>query len=170
MTILSDLAGLVGAEGTWTGTNGFRLMPLDELATLPAAMQVQTGARGNLLSLAYRWEHPSDGPQEGLLVVGLAGEEGRIASLWADSWHQQPTSMSLAGAVTAAGSIAVEGSYGEGWAWRITVEAPRDGHLHLRMDNVIPESQATDEIRAGAYPVMVMDLHRPDGGPTTVDS
>jgi hypothetical protein len=158
VTTLSDLTGLASATGSWTGTNGFRLMPFDELAERPASLGVQIGARGNLASVAYRWEHPSDGSQEGLLIVGLSSEEGQLTSLWSDSWHQQPTSMSLTGAVTPGGSIALEGSYGEGWAWRITVEAPGDGQLHLRMDNVIPESQATDEIRAGAYPVMIMDL------------
>ena len=151
--------GLAGTTGSWTGTNGFRLMPGDDLAMLPASVEVSMGARGNLASLAYRWEHPSDGQQDGLLAIGLASEEGALAALWADSWHQQPTSMSLTGRVDP-GSLELEGAYGGDWTWRIAVDANGTGHLHVRMENVIPARQATAETSAGAYTVMTMDLTR----------
>ena len=157
---MSGLTDLAGAAGAWTGTNGFRLMPGDDLAERPAAADVAMGARGNLATLTYRWEHPADGDQEGLLVIGLVGEESGLTALWADSWHQQPTSMSLTGGVQAGAPVELEGSYGDGWRWRITVDATVTGNLDLRMDNVIPDSQATDEIAAGPYPVMVMQLRR----------
>jgi hypothetical protein len=66
---------LPDSAGTWIGTNGFRLMPGDPLAELPASVTVSTAAGGHLLSVAYRWEHPADGPQEGLLPAEQATAE-----------------------------------------------------------------------------------------------
>jgi hypothetical protein len=150
---------LIGHAGEWAGTNEFRLMPSDPFAGRPATAVVTLGAGGNLASVGYTWEHPDDGGQDGMLVVGRGEAEGSVVCLWGDSWHQQPQPMSLTGSMSGA-SIELNGSYGEGWGWRITLDASRPDGLRLQMDNVIPADVATAEIQAGPYPVMVMDLRR----------
>lgn len=152
--ILSDFAG------SWAGTNGFRLMPDHPLAELPAGMTVTMAAGGHLTSVAYSWRHPDDGPQDGLLLIAAAGEDGSLTAVWGDSWHQKPVPMSLPGGSGAGETFEFEGDYGGGWRWRIVFGAADIETLRMRMDNVIPADQATPEMPAGPYPVMVMDLRR----------
>lgn len=151
------LADLVG---TWHGTNGFRLMPDDPLAEYPATMTVTPAAGTHLTLLAYTWEHPVDGPQEGMLVVGSGGEAGSLQAMWADTWHQQPAPRWLPGHSGPGERYGLEAEYGDGWRWRITLEVPGPDQLRMRMDNVLPESRATPELPDGAYAAMVMDLRR----------
>jgi hypothetical protein len=146
--------------GTWAGTNGFRLMPSDALAELPAAATVTVAAGGHLTSVAYRWEHPNDGPQDGLLVVGSAGDEGTLVAMWGDSWHQKPAPMTLSGKLGPDSTAQLDGEYGGGWGWRIVFHSADRENLRMRMENVIPAEYATPEIAAGPYPVMIMDLRR----------
>jgi len=150
---------LAERTGTWAGTNGFRLVPADPLADRPATATLTLAAGGHLISLAYTWEHPDDGPQDGLLVVGSGREDPAVVALWGDSWHQQPAPMSMTGTVEG-GSIELEGEYGGGWRWRIMVEAARPDALRMQMDNVVPADDASAELRSGPYPAMVMNLHR----------
>ena len=49
-------------------------MPGDALAELPATVTVTMAAGGHMALVAYTWEHPDDGPQDGLLVIAAAGE------------------------------------------------------------------------------------------------
>lgn len=147
--------------GTWAGTNGFRLMPSDRLCELPATASVTTAAGGHLALVAYIWQHPDDGPQDGVILIGSTGEGDAVAATWGDSWHQQPAPMALSGHQTSDGSIGLEGSYGDGWAWRILLEASDGGGLRMRMDNVIPESHATADVPVGPYPVMLLQVRRP---------
>jgi hypothetical protein len=141
--------------GTWSGTNGFRLMPDDDLSEFPATATVTTAAGGHLTLVAYTWRHPEDGPQDGVIVVGSTGEGDAVTATWGDSWHQKPEPRTLSGVRAADGSIGLEASYAGDWAWRILLETG-DGELRMRMDNVIPESYASDEKAAGPYPVMVL--------------
>lgn len=160
--ILSDFSGL------WVGTNGFRLMPDDPLAGSPATVSVTMAAGGHLTSVAYSWEHPDDGPQDGLLVISAAEEGGSLAAegdgslvaVWGDSWHQKPAPMSLPGGPGAEGTWEFAGEYGGGWGWRIVCDATDPETLRMRMHNVIPADQATAEVPPGPYPVMVMDVCR----------
>ena len=152
--ILSDWAG------PWAGINGFRLMPTDPLAKFPATATVTLAAGGHLTSVAYTWEHPDDGLQDGLLVIGSGGEDGALVAMWGDSWHQKPAPMSLSGGRGAGTAVQLEGDYGGGWSWRIVFETTDSDNLRMRMDNVIPAEHATAEIPAGPYPAMIMDLHR----------
>lgn len=150
--ILSD------AVGVWAGTNGFRLMPDDPLASRPATLTATMGARGHLTSVAYTWEHPDDGSQEGLLVVGSAGDGDALTAIWADSWHQKPEPMTMTG--TRIGTAAeLSASYGGDWGWRIRFDVSEAESLRMRMDNVLPAGHdgAAEPL---AYPVMVMDLRR----------
>jgi hypothetical protein len=144
--------------GEWTGTNGFRLMPADELAAGPAAATVRLGAGGHLTSLAYEWVHPEDGPQDGVLLL-WAGEGDVVHAVWGDSWHQQPEARALSG--TSNGSvIELEAGYGGGWRWRIAVEATDPAQLRVVMSNVVPADQATEDGPAGPYPAMITELTR----------
>jgi hypothetical protein len=58
------------------------------------------------------------------------------------------------------GVISVGMEYGDGWRWQIVLDATKSDALVLRMDNVIPPQVATEEISAGPYPVMSMELRR----------
>jgi hypothetical protein len=146
--------------GTWAGTNGFRLMPGDPLAEFDASATVTAAAGGHLTSVTYGWQHPDDGPQEGLVVVWTADEDGSVAAVWGDSWHQKPAPMSLSGGRAADGTVTLEAGYGGGWAWRIVFDTSDPETFQLRMDNVIPADQATEEMSAGPYPAMVLRSRR----------
>lgn len=152
--ILADFAG------SWAGTNGFRLMPSDPLAESPVALTVTTAAGGHLTSVAYSWAHPEDGPQDGLIVIAAGDQEGSLVAIWGDSWHQQPTPMSLTGGPGTDATFELTGEYGGGWAWRIVFDAADAENLRMRMDNVIPADRATAGKSAGPYPVMVTDVRR----------
>ena len=149
---------LAARVGSWAGTNGFRLMPNDPLETRPATASMGLAAGGHLTALQYMWEHPSDGSQDGLLIVWNADAGESARALWADSWHQQPEPMCLSGTV-GENKVTLEAGYGgDGWRWRIVVEATETASMRMLMYNVIPAEQATDDMPAGPYPVMVIEL------------
>jgi hypothetical protein len=143
--------------GTWRGTSGFRLMPTDEFHHGPATALVTTAAGGNVVVVSYTWNHPEDGPQEGVLFVGAPDDEQTVGAAWGDSWHQRPSILTLSGRGTE-GRLEVTADYGGGWGWTIALEG--DDPLRLTMHNVVPAEHATDEVAAGPYTVMVAELHR----------
>jgi hypothetical protein len=150
-------ASFADATGSWAGSNGFRLMPGDPLATLPATATVNLAAGGHLLAFAYTWSHPDAGDHNGLLVVGADGDA--LTGIWGDSLHQQPAPMPMTGSLEADGRLAVAGTYAGEWEWRISIAAA-DGQLRMTMENVVPASAATDDFAGGPYPVMVAELRR----------
>ena len=151
---------LPNSAGTWVGTNGFRLMPTDPLAEFPAKATVATAAGGHLASIAYSWEHPDDGPQDGLLVIGTADEGGSLVAMWGDSWHQKPAPRLLSGTHETDLTLELEADYGGGWRWRVSFDATDADSFRMQMDNVIPDERATAEKSAGPYPVMIMQTRR----------
>jgi hypothetical protein len=148
------------ASGSWEGSNGFRLMPGDPLSEFPASGSLSSGAGGYLGTLGYTWTHPEDGAQEGLLAFGIAGGDNAIVALWADSWHQHPEAKVCEGNLDKSGVISLDYEYGDGWRWQIVLDASKTDVLSLRMDNVIPPEVATEDISAGPYVVMSMELRR----------
>jgi hypothetical protein len=150
---------LTGHAGSWTGTNGFRLMPDDPLQDAPASASVSHAAGGHLTQVAYTWSHPQDGDQDGLLVLGAGEEPGTVVGFWADSWHQKPDPRVLAGTVVG-GVVSAECTYAGDWGWRIVVDVADPDVLHLSMLNVIPDSAATATMAAGPYPAMWAPLRR----------
>ena len=151
---------LPNSAGTWVGNNGFRLMPTDPFAEAPARVIVTTAAGGHLASIAYWWEHPDDGPQDGLVVIGSAEDGESLVAMWGDSWHQKPAPMMLSGSHDTDATLELEGEYGGGWGWRVRLDASDADSFRMQMDNVIPAEQATAEILPGPYPVMVMHTGR----------
>jgi hypothetical protein len=151
---------LPNSAGTWVGTNGFRMIPSDPLVELPASVTVTIAAGGYLTSVAYSWEHPDDGAQEGLLVIGSAADDGPLVAMWGDSWHQKPAPMMLSGSRGTDATLELEGDYGGGWRWRVMLDGSDAESLRMQMDNVIPAEQATADISDGPYPVMVMHTRR----------
>jgi hypothetical protein len=147
-------------SGSWEGSNGFRLMPRDPLSEFPAAATLSVAAGECLGMFGYTWTHPEDGVQDGLLAFGVAGSDNSIVALWADSWHQHPEAKVCEGAVDERGVISVGLEYGGGWRWQIIIDTSKTDILVLRMDNVIPPDAATEEISAGPYVAMSMELHR----------
>ena len=144
--------------GAWSGTNGFRMMPNDPLDVRPATAIVGLAAGGNLTSFSYTWEHATDGPQEGVILVWQDADEGAHA-IFADSWHQKPEPMPMTGAADDA-TIELEGEYGGGWKWRIVIESPNDATLRMTMLNVVPAEFGTEEFAGGPYPVSITELTR----------
>jgi hypothetical protein len=120
---------------------------------------VTIAAGGHLASVAYSWEHPGDGPQDGLLVIGT-DDGGSLVAMWGDSWHQKPAPMLLSGTHETDLTLGLEGDYGGGWRWRVSFDATDTDSFRMQMDNVIPAEQATAEISAGPYPVMIMQTRR----------
>ena len=144
--------------GTWRGTNGFRMMPTDDMPEAPATAVVAIVAGGYDVVVTYTWIHPQDGPQEGVLLIGSPDEEQQtINAAWGDRWHQKPSLLVLSGSL-AEGRVELTADYGGGWLWTIGLEG--DSPLLLTMHNVIPAEHATDEIEAGPYAVMIAELHR----------
>jgi hypothetical protein len=135
---------LPACEGTWTGTNGFRLMPTDPLAEFPARVTVTTAA----------------GPQDGLVLIGATDEDSSLVAMWGDSWHQKPAPMMLSGSRSTDAVLELEGEYGGGWRWRVIFDATEADSFRMQMDNVIPAEQATAEESPGPYPVMIMQTQR----------
>lgn len=153
------MSALTGHAGSWTGTNGFRLMPADPLHEAAATARVGDAAAGHLTEVAYTWSHPQDGAQDGLLVVGPGDAPGTVVAFWGDSWHQHPAPKVLDGA-TDGGIVTVGYSYSGDWRWEIVLDATAADALTLTMNNVIPESAAGDGMAAGAYPAMQTTLVR----------
>ena len=153
---LSD--AFAAAAGTWSGSNGFRMMPADPFSTQPSTATLTLAAGGSLVSFAYTWSHPDDGDQEGLLVAG-PDDSGGFVALWADSWHQQPAPMPMTGSIDDDGALLVTGSYAGDWGWRIALASDGES-LTMRMDNVVPASAATEDFAGGPYHVMVAELRR----------
>jgi hypothetical protein len=146
--------------GTWRGRNGFRLMPTDALHEAPATAELTTASDGHDLVLAYRWVHPNDGPQDGLLLVGSPDAEARlVTAAWGDSWHQKPNLLVLTGTLTGR-RVEITADYGGGWRWAISLDGDRDDRLAVTMFNVVPAEHATDALSPGPYPVMVAELRR----------
>ncbi len=155
--------------GSWGGTNGFRMMPTDDLQHTAATAQLSIAAGGHCLLLAYTWVHPTDGPQDGVLLVSAAPEDEEpdehlprtdsISAAWCDSWHQQPAMRILSGTIDDR-QLQVEAGYGGGWRWSIALDGGRSNVLGLTMCNIVPDEYATDEVAAGPYPVMVGELRR----------
>jgi hypothetical protein len=141
-------------HGSWAGTNSFRLTPVDAPHVAAATAQVSSAAGGGLTTITYTWTHPEDGAVEGLLVVGAdddSGDEpGRVIALWGDSWHQAPQPRTLTGTFDES-TVTVGYTYAENWRWIITVDTSDPEVLHLRMDNVVPESAAAQGYTPGAY-------------------
>jgi hypothetical protein len=116
--------------------------------------------RWSSVSIAYWWEHPDDGPQDGLVLIGSADEGGSLVAMWGDSWHQKPAPMMLSGSRSTDAALELGGDYGGGWRWRVTFDATDSDSFRMQMDNVIPAEQATAEISPGPYPVMIMQTRR----------
>jgi hypothetical protein len=148
------------ASGAWEGSNGFRMMPADPFSESPATATLSVAAGGYLGTFGYTWTHPEDGAQDGHLAFGTAGGDNAVVALWADSWHQHPEAKVCEGTLDESGVISFGMEYGDGWRWQIVLDATKSDVLALRMDNVIPPEVATEEIAAGPYVVMSMELRR----------
>lgn len=137
------MQALAKHQGSWTGTNGFRLMPTDEPFEAPATVEISSAAGGHLTVVGYTWVHADDGPQDGLLTIGAAEQEGekegKAVALWGDSWHQKPNPTTLTGSL-ADGVLTLSCLYAGDWEWIITLDTTSPDELLLRMDNVVPPS------------------------------
>jgi len=112
------------------------------------------GAGGNVVSLAYTWLHPDEGPQDGALVLGRANDGDAVIALWADTWHQS-TARLFPDAEAAAGSVPLEYEYAPSWTWQVElIVAP--GSLQIVMRNSVPEGEPS--VPVGAYDAMVMGI------------
>lgn len=135
--------------GSWQGSNGFRLMPDDELADLPSEAEVTPEAAGHAVLVRYEWTHPDDGLQHGTLLLGTPFDGDKVTAGWVDSWHQKPELRLLTGTVTDT-TIELAMEY-DGWGWTITLSRAGES-LTMVMQNVIPDG--VEGARPGPYVVM----------------
>lgn len=134
-------------------------MPADSPHAAAATAGVSTAAAGALTAIAYTWAHPVDGVQDGLLVIGANDESDGVVAFWGDSWHQAPHPTVLAGKFRD-GLLVVSYEYGGEWRWQISVDATNTDSLRLRMENIVPQSAATEAVAAGPYEAMLTALRR----------
>ena len=155
---MPTLAALGSHIGMWTGTNGFRLMPSDPVSDAPATAEVALRAGGHLVAISYAWSHPTDGAQDGLLVVWASGDGAGVEALWGDSWHQSPKPTTCTGS-SDGGLLVVGYEYQAGWRWNITVDVTDTEALRIQMDNVVP-AEAAGEATDVVYAAMSINLLR----------
>jgi len=148
-------------EGTWAGTNAFRLMPDDPASEAPMTARLTRAVGGGLTQIAYTWTHPEDGQQDGLLVLGTGDEPGAAVAFWGDSWHQRPQPRTLPG-VVGGGVVSVGYDYAGDWRWEVVVDTADPEALRLTMNNVVPASAAEEDEAAGPYAAMSAVLRRTD--------
>lgn len=141
-----------------TGSCAFRLMPNDDLADAPSSACVRRiGAQG--FSLAYTWQHPTDGVQHGTILVGGTGPEESVEASWFDTWHQQPGLMHFTGE-RHGNRVDLRGTYLGEWGWTVALDLAPEA-VSMTMCNVVPESALADlppdapAMSAGPYDVMV---------------
>jgi hypothetical protein len=142
------------------GENAFRLMPTDPWRSRPAKGRLESAAGGSALLLRYDWEHPDDGPQDGILLIGSPEEQRGVEAMWLDSWHQKPGPLLLTGTAADGATCVLAGTYLQEWGWEIHLDL--DAGLRMTMRNVIPASAVKAEqaqaLSAGPYDVMDMRL------------
>ncbi|WP_199433981.1 hypothetical protein [Qaidamihabitans albus] len=110
--------------------------------------------------MAYAWQHPEDGPQDGLLVVSSDTDSHEaVKAAWVDSWHQAPAIVLLRGTVRH-GEVELSYNYDDGAGWIISFASGTEGDFHLAMYNVVPNAHATTDLPAGPYLVMTAELER----------
>ncbi len=137
------------------------MMPGDDFDERPCTAELTSGAGGQSLLLTYTWEHPDDGPQDGVLLVGSPPDgETAVSAAFGDSWHQHPGLMQFEG-TSSGGRVELAAEYGGGWGWQIAVGT--GDQLTLTMSNVIPEEHATADAAAGPYLVMDATLQQESG-------
>jgi hypothetical protein len=144
--------------GSWVGTNEFRLMPDDPTHAAGAAAQVSRAAGGQVATIGYTWQHPEDGEQDGILLLGPDDDAEGVVALWGDSWHQSPAPKLLTG-TTDGRRVQLDYRYGGDWRWQISIDATDPEALSVQMDNVVPPSAAGDGA-SGPYPAMVARFRR----------
>ena len=85
----------------------------------------------------YTWAEAGE-PQDGMLIISGGDEPGDARAIWVDSWHQRPQWMSFPAPPTMPAWSTVSAPYGEGFEWRINVDAGTADTLAITMDNVAP--------------------------------
>lgn len=145
---------------TFTGTCAFRLMPQDDLAEGPSTATIEQVAPTQWL-VRYTWTHPLDGNQHGVLLVGGPDEGAHtVGASLADSWHQNPGLMTLAGTVDGTG-VRLSAQYAGDWGWEVDLDGLGTDAPSMTMRNVVPASalemlpEDAPPVEAGPYDVMV---------------
>ena len=139
MSIPAQLAALAGH---WEGTNKLWLDPTAPVRESDSILIISLAAGGKFARFDYCWEYEG-AVQEGLLVVGSAGQASPAQAVWIDAWHMQDLFMILEGSLESNGGFSVNGAYaappGPDWGWRIALE-PQDAHtFRFTMYNITPE-------------------------------
>jgi hypothetical protein len=139
---MNSLERMQQLVGEWEGKNDLYFMPGDPVRESDSAAAVALVAKGQFVKIEYDWAFEGD-PQEGLLLIGRADDEGGIKVVWVDSWHTGGRFMISDGS-SDEDSISVSTTYsappGPDWGWRTIVE-PADESFKLVMYNVTPDGE-----------------------------
>ncbi len=140
MSLPSTFSSLTGA---WKGTKQLWLMPGAPAKTSTAMATVSVAASGKFLHVGYTWQEET--LQQGILIMGVEGDNKTVAATWIDSWHNGDRIMNCKGGLTAAGAFSVRANYpappGPDWGWRIEVEPVDAARWWLRMFNITPQGE-----------------------------
>jgi GrpB-like predicted nucleotidyltransferase (UPF0157 family) len=151
MSISTNLDKLAG---NWTGVSHLWLAPDQTARVSDSTASVAVIAQGKYLSFRYTWADESL-PQEGLLLVGLEGQDNLVRAVWIDSWYMGGKLMFCDGGIDSLGGLSLQGSYaappGQNWGWRITIEPGEGNTLDLCMVNIHPEGKEELAVKANYH-------------------
>jgi hypothetical protein len=141
MSISTQLKSLTGK---WKGTNKLWLDPAAPAKESESELEISLAINGRFTRLVYGWAYEGE-TQEGLLLVGSAGQAFQVQAIWMDSWHMQDGFMVCEGSMVPNGGFSVKGTYaappGPDWGWRIALALQDTETLQLSMYNITPDGQ-----------------------------
>ena len=146
MAVPKELAALAGE---WSATSRLWLSPEEPARESASAATASLVANGKFLVLRYTWTE--GGPQEGLIVLGIAADGARASASWVDSWHMGHAMMACEGSLQG-DAVSVKGTYpappGPDWGWWIAIEPRGSDAFRFTMFNITPEGEEQPAVDA----------------------
>ncbi len=144
MSIPAELEKL---SGTWQGTNLLWLS--EEPLRSETTAVVKSAAGGACLCIEYVWSYEGEA-QEGILLLGSQGE-GRIQTIWRDSFHSGESFMASDGTEEETDGVQVLAHYsappGPDWGWRTHLRAEGADRFEIAMTNISPAGEEEIAVR-----------------------
>ncbi len=136
---------LLDLPGRWIGRMELWFEPSAAALSSDATAEIRLVADARFLMIGYTWSHEGR-PQDGHLMLRLAGGLDDVEMIWVDSFHQGGAFMRLAGETKSADRAVARGSYAAApdpdWGWRIAVTAETADRCRIAMENISPDDAA----------------------------